>query len=141
MFFLSQVARVGDRPQRGEQLGLDDGARDEQGCVKVHLEGDRPAGDQGHAAVLPVFIGRILNYGPALQERLVLFFFRQDKAVTGLPNGVLDHVADLHLALAVAHEVDTYGFLLGVVRLDQCLQRLLEFTVHDRVEEAHPLPL
>ena len=40
-----QVAGVGDGPQRGEQLRLDDGPGHEQGRVEVHLEGDGPAGD------------------------------------------------------------------------------------------------
>ena len=89
--------------------------------------------------VLPVLVGRILDDGPALQERLLLAILVQHQAIARLPDRILDDVADLDVALAFAGEVDAHGLLLRVVRQRQRLQRLLELALDDRVEEADAL--
>ena len=66
-------ARIGRRPKRREQLRLHDGPRHVQRLIQVHLERDRPAAHQGHAHVLPVLIGRVLDDGPALQDTAFSF--------------------------------------------------------------------
>ena len=133
------VPVVGGGAEGGEQLRLDGGPLDEQRRVQVHLEGDRPARDQGHAHVLPVLVGRVLDHGPALQVRLLLLLLGQHQPVAGLPDRVLDDIAHLDLPLALAHAVDADRLLLRVVRQRQRLQRLPELAVHVGVEEADAL--
>jgi hypothetical protein len=91
-----KAVAVGDGPQRREPLRHNYGARHIKGRVQVHLEGEGPARDESHAHVLPVLVGGILDDRPALQERLVFLLLRQYEPVARLPDGVLDHVADLH---------------------------------------------
>ena len=132
-------ALVGRRPQRREQLRLHRRPRDEQRLIQVHLERDRPAGDQRHAHVLPVLVAGVLDDGPALQRRLALLV--QHQPVAGLPDGVFDDVADLHRPLSVAGEVEADGALLAVVGGGQHFQGAAELGVERRVEEAQPLHL
>ena len=59
------------------------------------------------------------------------------QTIAGLPDGMLDDVADLDGAFALAGEVEADRFLLHVVRGGQDLQGPLKFTVESRVQKTH----
>ena len=132
-----QRARIGRRPQRGEQFRLDQRPIDEERVVQVHPERDRPAADQGHLDAGPVFVGRVLDDRPALQVRL--FLLVEHQPIAGLPDRAFDDVADLDLALAFAREVQADGLLLRVVGQRQRFQGAAELVLDHRVLEAQPL--
>src|SRR5262245_10144680 len=111
---VAEATGIGGWSEGGEEFGLDNGSLDEEGIVKVHLEGDGPTRDQGHAHPAPVLVRRVLHHRPTLQVRLVclgVFLFilavlgvllGEDEPIGGLPDGVLDHVAHLDPTLALA---------------------------------------
>jgi len=61
------------------------------------------------------------------------------QAIAGLPDRVLDDIADLDRPLAFTREAEADGLLLRVVRERQHFEGLLDFTVHRRIQEAHAL--
>src|SRR5207302_1413129 len=127
------------RPQRSKQLRLDPGPRDIERLIQIHPVGDRPAGDQGHVYVLPIFIARVFNDGPALKERLAVLV--QHQAIARLPDRVLHHVADADAALAVSLEIQRDHLLLRVVSGRQHLQGALELAVERGIRETDALYL
>src|SRR5579883_3547834 len=108
-----KVTLVRNRPQRSEQLRLDDRPIDIERVVEIHLEGDGPTADQSHLHVAPVSVGRVLHHRPTLKVRLL--FLSEHKAVARLPDRRFDDIADLHLTLPFAREVQLNRLLLIVV--------------------------
>src|SRR5205823_2641494 len=106
-------------------------------------EADGPARDQRHADVLPVLVAGVLDQGPALQQwgAVLAVLAAEHEPIARLPQRVLDDVADLDVALAVALEIEADDLLLAIVRGGEDFQGAAQLAVDARVEEAEPLHL
>ena len=98
----AEAAAIDRRPQRCEQFRLHGRPGNVQWIVEVHLEADRPTGNEGHFHVVPVVVAGVFNDGPALDVNLAVLL--QADAIAGLPDRMLDDVADTHGPFADAGE-------------------------------------
>src|SRR5262249_38337784 len=116
---------------------------DEQWLIEIHLEADGPARDQRHADVLPVLVAGVFDQGPTLQERsaVLTVLAAEYEPIARLPHGVFDNIADFHIPLAVALEVQTDDLFLAVVRGGEDFEGPTEFAVDAGIEETQALHL
>jgi len=74
--------------------------------VQIVAERDRRARREREVDVAPVFAGRVVDDGPALQQRLALAALRQHDAIRRLPHRRADDVADDQVVRVPAREPD-----------------------------------
>ena len=118
---------------------FDDGAADVVGLRDLLDKGLRGSGDERELDVAPIFADRVIDHGPALEERLGLRILRRwkDDPVSGLPDWDFADVADKDIARAFAAGGDghlTDIFVAGAAKQGHVTRH---FAVHIRFEDAH----